>query len=140
MDRNDGILVGARRLHQSRDGGIRGEFLALVEEVARQLRDRVVRHAPVRHEVRGNLERGDTLFRQRGRAAGLMLGGWEDGLLPRSYRPDQLVPKLVEKVGEAEDLNRVSICDQDAQRQAPLAYWPSGATWLEIDYSTLTRP
>src|SRR3954466_11595042 len=71
---------------------------------------------------------------------GLMLGGCEDGLLPRSHRPDEHVLKRVEDVCKAEDLNRVSMCDQDAQRQAPLACWPLGATWLEIDYSTLTRP
>ena len=71
---------------------------------------------------------------------GLMLGGCEDGLLPRSHRPDEHVLKRVEDVCKAEDLNRVSMCDQDAQRQAPLACRPLGATWLEVDYSTLTHP
>jgi hypothetical protein len=46
-----------------------------------------------------------------------MLGGCEDGLLPRSHRPDQHVPERVEKVSEAENLNRVSFSNEDAQRR-----------------------
>ena len=41
----------------------------------------------------------------------------EDGLLPRSHRSDEHVPKRMEKVGEAERHNRVRFSDEDAKRQ-----------------------
>src|SRR5215207_2583443 len=48
---------------------------------------------------------------------GLMLACCEDRLLPRSHRPNEHISKLVEKVCEAESLNRVSLRDQDAKRR-----------------------